>query len=178
MKNPTKVIHLTFAAVSVALAFVASMIKIIDMPMGGSVTLFSMMFICIVGYCCNIKWGIMAGVSFGLLQLILDPYIVSIPQMLFDYIFAFGALGLSGMFKDVSGGLFKGYILSVVARLAFSIASGMIFFAQYVPDNMNPFVYSLLYNGAYIGVEAVLTLVLFTLKPVRKIIISMRNILN
>ena len=36
--------------------------------------------------------GVMVGVAYGLLQMIIDPYIISIPQLLVDYPFAFGAL--------------------------------------------------------------------------------------
>ena len=176
MIDTRRIKYITFAAVSVALAFATSMIKIIDMPMGGSVTLFSMMFICLVGYCCDLKTSLMAGVAYGMLQLLLDPYIVSIPQMLIDYIFAFGALGISGLFKGKSYGLYMGYAVAVLARLFFSVLSGIVFFAQYVPDGMNPFVYSLMYNGAYIGLEAILTIILMCVKPVRKIIYFARTI--
>ena len=40
--------QLVFSAVAVALAMVCSMIKFADLPMGGSVTLFSMLFIVLI----------------------------------------------------------------------------------------------------------------------------------
>ena len=43
--NKIKVKHIAFAAMAVALAIATSMIKVIKLPMGGSVTLFSMLFI-------------------------------------------------------------------------------------------------------------------------------------
>ena len=42
--------QLAFSAMAIALAMVTSMIKLFDMPMGGSVTLLSMLFIVLIGY--------------------------------------------------------------------------------------------------------------------------------
>ena len=42
--------QLVFSAMAITLATVTSMIKLFDMPMGGSVTLLSMLFIVLVGY--------------------------------------------------------------------------------------------------------------------------------
>lgn len=161
--------QLVFSAMAMALAMVTSMIKVIDMPMGGSVTLFSMLFICLIGYWYGLRGGLMTAIAYGFLQLIVDPYIISIPQMLTDYIFAFGALGLSGIFAKSKGGLIKGYIIGVLGRYFFSFLSGMIFFGSYASDyNMSAPVYSLIYNGAYLGLEGVITLILLALPPVNK----------
>ena len=84
--------------------------------MGGSVTLFSMLFICCIGYWYGLRTGLMTGVAYGLLQLISDPYIISLPQMITDYLLAFGALGLSGLFCNKKYGLIKGYIAGVLGR--------------------------------------------------------------
>ncbi len=166
---------MNFSAAAIALAFVMSFITVIHMPMGGSVTLFSMLFIALIGYWYGPAVGLMAGVAYGLLQLIQDPYIVSIPQMLVDYIFAFGALGLSGFFKDAKHGLIKGYVLAVFGRFVFAVLSGVIFFGMYAPEGMNPFVYSVLYNGAYLGLEGVLTIVLLMVPPVMKALNSVKT---
>ena len=96
MKNTTK--KLVYSALGIALALVTSYIKLWEMPMGGSVTLLSMLFVCLIGYWFGLKYGLITGVAFGLLQFILDPYMLSIPQVILDYPFAFGALGLSGLF--------------------------------------------------------------------------------
>ena len=42
--------QLVYSAVAIALAVVCSMIKFANLPMGGSVTLFSMLFIALIGY--------------------------------------------------------------------------------------------------------------------------------
>ena len=92
--------QLAFTALAIALATVTSFIKIIHMPMGGSVTFFSMLFITLVGYWYGSGSGLTAAFAYGILQMVIDPYILSVPQMLIDYIFAFTALGLSGVFTD------------------------------------------------------------------------------
>lgn len=161
--------QLVFSAMAMALAMVTSMIKVVDMPMGGSVTLFSMLFICLIGYWYGPKGGLMAAVAYGVLQLIVDPYIISIPQMLTDYILAFGALGLSGIFSKAKHGLAKGYIAGVLGRFFFTFLSGMIFFGSYAASyNMTAPVYSFLYNGAYLGLEALLTLILAAIPAVSR----------
>lgn len=161
--------QLVFSAMAMALAMVTSMIKVVDMPMGGSVTLFSMLFICLIGYWYGPKGGLMAAVAYGVLQLIIDPYIISIPQMLTDYILAFGALGLSGIFSKAKHGLVKGYIAGVLGRFFFTFLSGMIFFGSYAASyNMTAPVYSFLYNGAYLGLEALLTLILAAIPAVSR----------
>ena len=111
----------------------------------------------------------MTAVAYGILQLIVDPYIISIPQMLTDYIFAFGALGLSGIFSRSKYGLIKGYVAGVLGRYFFAFLSGMIFFGSYASNfNMAAPVYSFVYNGSYLGLEAVVTLVLVAVPPVSK----------
>ena len=161
--------QLVFSSMAMALAMVTSMIKLVDMPMGGSVTLFSMFFICLIGYWYGLKGGLMTAVAYGFLQLIVDPYIISIPQMLTDYIFAFGALGLSGIFSKSRYGLLKGYVAGVLGRYFFTFLSGMIFFGSYASSyNMTAPVYSLVYNGSYIGLEALFTLILAALPPVSR----------
>lgn len=157
---------MVFSAVAIALATTTSMISIFKMPYGGSVTLLSMMFITLIGYWYGLSIGLTTAVAYGILQLILDPYILSIPQLFLDYVFAFGALGLSGLFSNKKHGLITGYIVGVFGRFIFSSLSGIIFFANYAPEGMNPVLYSILYNGLYMGAELILTTVVMLLPPV------------
>ncbi len=166
---------LVFSGMAIALAYVTSMIKIWHMPMGGSITLLSMLFIVLIGHWYGLGFGLLAALSYGLLQLITDPYIISVPQMLVDYIFAFGALGLSGLFSNQKNGLRLGYLVAVLGRWFFSILSGVIFFGMYAPESfelfgltipLNPVTYSVLYNGGYLVPEALLTLIVISIPPV------------
>ena len=47
-QHAIKTKQLVFSALAIALATVTSMLKLFDMPMGGSVTLFSMMFMKVI----------------------------------------------------------------------------------------------------------------------------------
>ncbi|MCR5671292.1 MAG: energy-coupled thiamine transporter ThiT [Butyrivibrio sp.] len=165
-KTKMSIKQITVSALCLALAFVMSNIKLFKMPMGGSVTLFSMFFITFIGYLYGPRIGLVSGIAYGLLQLIVDPYIISIPQLLCDYILAFGALGLAGFFYEKKHGMITGYFVGIVGRFVFSVLSGVIFFAAYAPEGMSPVVYSALYNGAYIGAEAVLTVVVLLIPAV------------
>jgi thiamine transporter len=167
---------LAFSGVAIAIATLLSMVEIIHMPMGGSVTLFSMLFIVLIGWFYGLGSGLACAIAYGLLQLLIDPYILSLPQLLTDYILAFGALGLSGIFADKKHGLVKGYITGVLGRLFFSFLSGVIFFGTYAPKSvkffggklpLNPYSYSFLYNGAYLFTEAALTIIIINIPPVR-----------
>jgi len=162
--------ELVFCSLAIALAYVTStFFKLFDLPMGGSVTLFSMLFVTLIGYWYGIRTGLTAAVAYGMLQLVTDPWIISLPQLIFDYFLAFGALGLSGLFKNAKHGLIKGYITGILGRLLFSFLSGILFFASSAAEyNMSAPVYSLLYNGSYIGIEAVATIIVISLPPVSK----------
>ena len=159
--------QLVFSSVAIALAFVTSNIKLLHLPFGGSITLFSMFFICFIGYLYGLRSGLTAGIAYGLLQMLIDPYVVSVPQLLTDYILAFGALGLAGIFANSKYGIIKGYLMGIFGRFVFAVLSGVIFFGMYAPDGMNPLVYSIAYNGLYIGVEGGATLIILAIPAVR-----------
>ena len=101
--------QLVYSAVAIALAVVCSMIKLFEMPMGGSVTLLSMLFIVLIAYWYGPYVGIMTAVAYGLVQFVTEPIFYTIPQMLLDYPLAFGALGLAGFFNKKKWGLQIGY---------------------------------------------------------------------
>ena len=115
--------------------------------MGGSVTLCSMLFITLIGYWYGLRVGILTGVAYGILQLVIDPYILSLPQMIVDYPLAFGALGMSGY----------------------------IFFAYYAWEGWNPAAYAAVYNLSYIGIEGAITLVLISLPPVKNALLAVKK---
>lgn len=178
-KPPISTKQLAFCSVAIALGMVTSCLKLFDAPYGGSVTLFSMLFICLIGYWFGLKTGLMAACAYGILQLIVDPYIISIPQMLTDYLFAFGSLGLSGLFSGKKHGLLKGYLFGVLGRFFFTFLSGMIFFGAYAADwGMSVPVYSFAYNGSYIGAEAVLTIIILAIPAVQKGLASIKTLAN
>ena len=167
--------QLAFCAVALALAMVTSMIKLFRFPFGGSVTLFSMLFICLIGYFYGPGTGILTAVAYGFLQFILGPYIYTPIQVVVDYPLAFGALGLAGFFWKSKNGLLKGYIIGVVGRWVFSVISGWVFFGEYAWDGWAALPYFLCYNGAYIFAEAIITIILISIPPVKKAINYVKN---
>lgn len=165
-KGKMSVKQLTFSALCLALAFVMSNIKLFKLPMGGSVTLFSMFFVCFIGYLYGARVSLSAAFAYGLLQMVIDPYIISVPQLLCDYILAFGALGLAGFFHNKKHGLGLGYLVGILGRFFFSTLSGVIFFADYAPEGMSPLAYSAAYNGSYIAAEGALTTIVLLIPAV------------
>ena len=159
--------QLAFAAVALALATVCSNIRLFRLPMGGAITLFSMLFVTLIGYWYGSAVGLMAGVAYGLLQMIFDTYVVSLPQVLLDYPLAFGALGLSGFFSEKKNGLIIGYLVAITGRFLFSVLSGVVFFGMYAPEGMSPLVYSVAYNGSIMYGEGILTIILLMIPAVK-----------
>lgn len=149
--------QLAFCAMSIALGTLLSEIKIIDFPWGGSATLLSMLVICLPGYFFGLGAGLMTGVAYGILQLLVDPYVLFPLQLVVDYLLAFGALGLSGLFAGAKKGLLKGYLIGILGRYVFAVLSGWIFFAEYAWEGWPPLPYSLVYNGIYIFAEGAIT---------------------
>ena len=158
--------QLVYSAVAIALAVVCSMIKLFDMPMGGSVTLLSMLFIVLIAYWYGPYVGIMTAVAYGLVQFVLEPIFYTIPQMLLDYPLAFGALGLAGFFNKKSGDFRSGYMLGVIGRFVFATISGVVFFARHALAH-EPAGYSPIgYQASYLVPEAIITLDYYPFRPV------------
>lgn len=168
-KNKTK--KLVFSAAAIALATVVSVaIKLPSLPNGGSITLFSMLLVCLVGYWYGPATGLIAAFAYGILQFITGPYIVHPAQILLDYPLAFGALGLSGLFYKKKNGLLLGFLAGATGRFLFHQISGFIFYTTYVDsfqENVAAIWASTLYNLSYILPEVILTVVLLSLPPIR-----------
>lgn len=155
---------LTYGSVCIALSFILSFIKFYHWPQGGSITPGSMLPLIIFAFIFGPVPGILAGMAYGVLQLIQDPYILQIVQVLFDYPLAFGAIGLAGYFKN---NLTMAIISAGLGRLFFAFLSGVFFFASYAPKGMNPAVYSIAVNGLNIGVEIAICLLISAVPQMR-----------
>lgn len=153
----TNVRRLTEGAIAIALAAVLHQVRIYQAPYGGSITAASMVPIFVYALRWGPGWGVGAGVLDGLVVYVLEPYFVGPAQFLLDYPVAFGLLGLAGFFvRQPVVGVFVGG----AARFVSHFVSGVLFFAQYAPKGMSPVAYSLLYNGAYMLPEVVISIVL------------------
>lgn len=159
--------QLAFCAMAIALGSVLSCLKLYEFPFGGSVTWLSMLIICLPGYWFGPGAGIITGVAYGVLQLLVDPYVLFPLQLLVDYPLAFGALGLSGIFANSKNGLLKGYLTAILGRYFFAVLSGWIFFGTYAWDGWAPLPYSLAYNACYIFTEGAITLAILAIPAVK-----------
>ncbi len=170
--------QLVYSAVAIALGMVASYIKIIEMPNGGSVTLLSMLFVSIVGYWYGAGWGMLAGAVYGILQFMMKPYFVAPIQFLLDYPLAFGALGLSGLFANKKFGLTIGYIVGVLGRFVCSGLSGIIFYTTYtntLSGNVAAIWGSIVYNLSYLLPELIVTVVIISIPAVSKVFAEVKK---
>ena len=163
--------QLVFCSVAMALAFATSYMKLYELPWGGSVTLCSMLFIVLIGNWYGVGTGVLVGLAYGILQFLQGPFVLSFFQVGCDYIFAFAALGLAGLFAKKEHGLLKGYILAVFARGLFHTIGGYLYWMEYMPDNFPASlksVYPIVYNYSYLLIEAVITVIIISIPAVSK----------
>ena len=143
-------------AIMVALAFVLSFVKLYELPNGGSLTP-AMFPILLFAVRWGLGKGLMAGFVFGLLQLMYDSaYAWGWQSMLLDYLLAFTPLGLAGLFKGKSWGIFPGTIIGCVGRFIVHYISGVTIYRIYEPTEIpgigvfdDAVLYSIVYNGSY-----------------------------
>ena len=168
----------------VALSSVLSLISVWRMPLGGSITLLSMLPVCMVSVKYGLKTGLACSFIFALVQLMLGfsslmswglTAEILAGSFIFDYILAFTVLGFAGIFgKKSSLRICGGICFSMFLRFISHFVSGVILFASTVPEGWNPFIYSICYNGAYMLPEMVFTSIaavaIFRLPSVSKII--------
>lgn len=172
--------QLVFCSVALALGFVTSYIQIVKMPWGGSITLCSMLFVSLIGYWYGPKIGIITGLAYGILQFIQGggTYILSPLQVCLDYVIAFAALGASGFFQNKKNGLIKGYLFAAFMRGLFHTIGGYLYWMDYMPESFPQslsIIYPIAYNYAYIGVEAVLTVVILMIPAVKNAMIKVKD---
>ncbi len=184
-------------AMMLALAIVLSLITPFQklLPFGGSITLVSMLPICIFSIKYGVKDGLGIAFLFSAFQLahgiIKDGLLgwgltagMLTACILLDYILAYTLLGLAGMFrKQELGGWVCGVIIALTLRFLCHFVSGVVVFAttgkiwdelEFVAENK--YVYSLVYNGAYMLPEIILTtvmtVILFQIPQIRRMLTS------
>jgi len=172
--------QVVFCAMAIAIATVIStVLKLPSLPFGGSVTLFSMLVICLIGYWYGPVVGLTAATAYGVVQFITGPYVVHPLQVLLDYPLAFGALGISGFFSSKKNGLMLGYIAGVFGRFVMHQISGFIFYTEYVGNlhgNLMAILSSTLYNLSYLLPEMIVTVILLAIPAVSKALARIKAI--
>lgn len=161
---------LTECSILIALASVLSVIKLVDMPYGGSVTPAAMLPILLFAYRHGTKWGLGCATVYAVVQQLLGlenlTYFSSwqsvVGIIVLDYVVAYAAVGLGGIFRRVeknqSLALFYGAILVCLIRYLCHVISGAILWAEYdfaFPEGATV-IYSISYNATYMLPEAII----------------------
>ena len=149
----TKTKRLTESAMLLALAIVLELVSkmvIPEMPFGGQVTLVSMLPVVLISYRHGVKWGLVSGFCYALLEMVIGAKTVAAAfqpgyfgdgamignamlMCLLDYVLAFTVLGLGGIFRDKiqnkGMALMCGSLAALGARYLAHILSGYILFS-------------------------------------------------
>lgn len=166
---------LAVSAILMALSVALGALTLFRMPQGGSVTPFSMLPIFLAAYYFGVSKGLLVGVGVGILNLLINPFIVHPAQVILDYPMAFGALAVGGLLRHRKKiGMIAGYLLGVSCRYIVAVTSGVVFFSAYAPDNFNGLTWSLWYNLTYLGVEAIMTVIVLLVPAVRNTLEKLR----
>lgn len=167
-----RVLKLTETALLIALATVLSLVKLFELPYGGSITAFSMVPILIVAFRYGAKWGMLAGFVNSLIQLLLGmgtlsyatSAVAAIAIILLDYIFAFSFFGLAGIFKkqikNDAVAAAVGTTFVCVIRYFFHVVSGCTVWAGISIPTGAALMYSLSYNATYMIPETIINVVM------------------
>lgn len=145
--------RLTESALMIAIAAVIELIsKLVglELPFGGTITIASMFPIILISYRHGVRWGLLTGFVYSLVQMIMGVKVISgmfLPgedQMilwhavcvcLLDYVLAYTVLGFGGLFRNVVknpvGGLVLGTIVALCLRYLVHIVSGAIFYGAW-----------------------------------------------
>ena len=166
-RKSTNILVLTECAVMLALSFALSSAKLFEMPMGGSVTVASMLPIMLIG----IKYGPTVGIStsfvYSLMQLLqafasanVFPYCETLGTLVLcialDYILPFTILGLAGIFLKIKLtesneiNAYLGIVSVVILRFFSHFITGVAIWGQWAPEGMGKYIYSLVYNGSFL----------------------------
>lgn len=165
-----KIRRLVESALMLALSTILAELAVIKFPFGGSVTVFSQVPMVALSYRYGVKWGVFASLAMGVIQLMFGlenfSYVSGIVAYLIlvfaDYIIAFGALGLGGMFrnkiKNPAVSLALGGAVVSVIRFVCHFVSGVTIWRDYSGAE-SVWQYSLEYNGGYMLPELIVTVV-------------------
>jgi len=154
-------------AVMVALAVILSILKLADLPYGGSITMASKLPLIIIGYRHGIKWGFVTSFVYGAMELVLGlntlSYVTGVASViaviLLDYIVAFGVIGLSALVRNAKTekeAFVFGSLIACFARYICHVISGATVWAGLSIPTAAALSYSLIYNATYMVPETLI----------------------
>ena len=172
-----------YGALSIALSFVLSCIRLYRMPTGGSVTPGSMLPLMLFSVSFGMGPGLLAGLAYGLLQYLQGGWWLNVWQFLLDYLLAFAALGLAGIAHNKGDKwLYLSIPVAALGRAVCAILAGLMWVADTPVEELviggtqfnSPLLYSMVYNGAYLIPDTIICLLLAFLiaKPLIRIMKS------
>ena len=182
MKNK-KIVFLAEAAVMLALATTLSFVKIYEAPLGGAVTLASMLPIMYISFRHGVLKGLACSFVYSVIQLILGlSYLAYFPSpvgvigcIMLDYIVPFTMLGFAGVFyrKNAKAsvrivGAVCGVVLACALRFACHYFGGVVLWYEITKEQdwnayvhtVGKWLYSFVYNISYFGPDAAIVIAL------------------
>ncbi len=186
-------------ALATVISFVCSLIPVppFNFPFGGGITVAGMLPIVLVAYLYGTRWGLLTGFVYSLIQMLLGHSTVAglflpiedggmriwaaLLVCFIDYILAYTALGLGGLFRrrvTTGRALVLGSLVALTARYLCHIVSGAIFYGAWAEwfftlDGIYDWIgraalgtfrggslallYSVVYNGCYMIPEIIIT---------------------
>ena len=187
----TRTLALVECALMLAVAVALSYVKLFTLPFDGSITLLSMLPICLVAIRHGTAWGLGTAFAYSWFQILqggvfawgLTPAML-IGSLLLDYILAFTVLGLAGIFRrHGTVGILLGVAFACALRFLSHVLAGVILWAnleEFVAFGREwvgrPWLYSLCYNGVYMLPETIFTVlgafVLFRVPQMKKLLLK------
>ncbi|MBP3634118.1 MAG: energy-coupled thiamine transporter ThiT [Oscillospiraceae bacterium] len=147
-------------ALMIAIAQILSFLPLYKMPWGGSIDL---AMLPIFLYCA--RWGFGPGMvvstAHAVLQMLFEGGIaIGWQSIIGDFLLAYMVLGFAGLCKN----FYIGSVTGSVLRFAVHYVVGATIWAEYMPPEFfgmtmtSPWIYSALYNGAYMLPDCILVL--------------------
>ena len=165
-KHHQSIRALTEGAILIAVAEILSFLPLYKFPWGGSIDLamFPIILFCV-------RWGFGPGMlvstAHAVMQTLFEGGIaIGWQSILGDFLFAYAVLGLAGLFR---GKFLPAAVISCSARFLVHYVVGATVWAEYMPEtffNMTmstPWIYSALYNGAYMLPDLLMILAIWLL---------------
>ena len=164
-----KMLRLVESGLLLALAIVLSMVKVLDLPYGGSITAFSALPVLLVAYRHGTPRGLIVAFAYALMQLVLGAGALSyatsaaaaVAIVVLDYLLAFTVLGLGGIFRqkvaNQGTALVLGTLLTGGLRYILHVIAGCTVWAGLSIPTEAALVYSLAYNATYMIPEVAVT---------------------